>query len=200
MSPRPDVSEERKSQIIQAAIRVFAREGVKEARMDDVAQESGLSKGLLYWYFKSKDDIIIAIAGHLFDAEFEKFKDLSWEGRSACACLEEFFEMFIDDLRGMLKIAPVIYEFYALAFRSQTIRKIMQAYLARFIAMLSPILEYGIQRGEFTPADTKQIALVIGSALEGTLLLWGYAPDLFDPETQLQAAMQVMLNGLLSQS
>ncbi|HET7081061.1 MAG TPA: helix-turn-helix domain-containing protein, partial [Chloroflexia bacterium] len=57
MSPRPDVSEERKNQILDAAAAVFSRLGFHEARMDDIVRESGLSKGTLYWYFTSKDAI-----------------------------------------------------------------------------------------------------------------------------------------------
>ena len=45
MSPRPDVSEERRNQILEAAMAVFARQGFEQARMDDIAQEVGLSKG-----------------------------------------------------------------------------------------------------------------------------------------------------------
>ena len=51
MSPRPDVSEERRNQILEAAMAVFARQGFEQARMDDIAQEVGLSKGALYLYF-----------------------------------------------------------------------------------------------------------------------------------------------------
>ena len=61
MSPRPDVSEERRSQILTAATAVFARLGFHPARMDDIARESRLSKGALYLYFKSKDDLLISI-------------------------------------------------------------------------------------------------------------------------------------------
>jgi AcrR family transcriptional regulator len=56
MSPRPDVSEERKSQILEAAIDVFARLGFHQSQMD-----AGLSKGALYLYYKSKDAIIAAL-------------------------------------------------------------------------------------------------------------------------------------------
>ena len=61
LSPRPDVSDERKNQILQAATNVFSRLGFHKARMDDIVEESGLSKGTLYWYFKSKDDIVSAL-------------------------------------------------------------------------------------------------------------------------------------------
>jgi AcrR family transcriptional regulator len=196
MSPRPDVSEERRTQIITAAIKVFAQEGFANTRMDDVSAEAGLSKGLLYWYFKSKEEIIIAIADVLFGAEFRKMQELTIEDQSARSCLESFLDIFLEDLRGMMKVAPVIYEFYALAFRNPTIRKVMQEYLGRFVAIMEPIVWHGMDTGEFTPGDARQVTIAIASALEGTLLLWAYAPELVQPEEQLRASMALILKGL----
>ena len=58
MSPRPDVSEERVRQVLDAAGAVFARSGFSETRMDDIAAAAGLSKGALYLYFPGKEGII----------------------------------------------------------------------------------------------------------------------------------------------
>src|SRR5260221_11591312 len=76
MSPRPNVSEERKQQILDAAIAVFARLGFRAARMDDVAEQAGLSKGALYLYYKSKAAIIAAQLQHLFSQEFNHLQSL----------------------------------------------------------------------------------------------------------------------------
>ena len=76
MAPRPDVSEERKDQILDAATDVFAEKGFNEARMDDIVEESGLSKGTLYWYFKSKDEIILSIFERIFAREFAELENL----------------------------------------------------------------------------------------------------------------------------
>jgi AcrR family transcriptional regulator len=198
MPPRSDVSEERRSQIIESAIKVFAREGFANTRMDDVAAESGLSKGLLYWYFKSKEEVITAIADLLFGAELRKMQNLSAEGRTARACLESFLEIFIEDLRGLLKVTPIIYEFYALAFRNSVVRRVMQEYLHRFVAILEPLVQRGMDNGEFTPGDARQITITIGAALEGTLLLWAYDPEMVQVEDQLHASMALLLKGLES--
>ncbi len=72
MAPRPDVSEERKEQILEAAMEVFARSGFHGARMDDIAKQAGLSKGALYWYFDGKDAIIQGIMDRMFAREFEQ--------------------------------------------------------------------------------------------------------------------------------
>jgi AcrR family transcriptional regulator len=196
MTPRPDVSEERRTKIIESATQVFARQGFANTRMDDVAEEAGLSKGLLYWYFKSKEEIIIAIADVLFGVEFRKMQNLSVEGRTARACLEEFLDFFLKDLGGMLKIAPVIYEFYALAFRNTTVRQVLHEYLKRFIAALEPVVQVGMDREEFTSGNVRQATIAIGAALEGTLLLWAYAPEMVVPEEQLRLSMTLILNGL----
>ena len=76
MSPRPDVSEERKDQILDAASEVFAEKGVHETRMDDIVEKSGLSKGTLYWYFKSKDEIVLNIFERIFAREFDELENL----------------------------------------------------------------------------------------------------------------------------
>ena len=77
MSPRPNVSEERQDQIIEAATRVFSARGFNSARMDDIVAESGLSKGTLYWYFESKEALITAIVDRVFDTEEIVVKPMS---------------------------------------------------------------------------------------------------------------------------
>ena len=74
MSPRPDVTGERKIQILNAAEGVFTKKGFDDARMDDIAEETGLSKGTLYNYFKSKDDLIIAILDRIFQGVFKQIE------------------------------------------------------------------------------------------------------------------------------
>lgn len=50
--------------IVDAALRVFGRSGVSSATLDDVANEAGISRGALCWYYRSKDDLLKAIIQH----------------------------------------------------------------------------------------------------------------------------------------
>ena len=197
MSPRPDVSETRKNQIIQAAIQVFTRLGFHDARMDDIVRESGLSKGALYWYYNSKEELIIAILDRIFGAEFKKVDALKDAELPAYQCLVNFLDLFIEDLRNMQSLTPIIYEFYALAFRNQTVRLVMQRYLNTFVANIQPIIQRGIDNGEFHSVDAHQVAIALGSQLEGTLLLWAYAPQIMSLEEQLRAGVNMLLRALI---
>ncbi|WP_054857812.1 TetR/AcrR family transcriptional regulator [Vulcanisaeta sp. JCM 16159] len=51
-----------RERILQAASEVFAEEGFFRASVDEVCSRAGVSKGLVFWYFKSKDQLIIEVA------------------------------------------------------------------------------------------------------------------------------------------
>jgi AcrR family transcriptional regulator len=85
-----------KKRIIEAAIKVFAKKGYHQAKMTDIAKEVGVSKGTLYQYFKSKEDLFEAVvqipfrkieeeplselleSGNLLDITSNSFYDKLW--------------------------------------------------------------------------------------------------------------------------
>lgn len=60
MARTPKVGEDRRAQIIDAAMRVFAQKGFARATNRDVAHEAGITTGLIYYYFASKEDLLKA--------------------------------------------------------------------------------------------------------------------------------------------
>ncbi len=196
MSPRPDVSDTRRNQIIEAAIHVFSKAGFDDARMDDIVKEAGISKGLIYWYYKSKEELIISIMDRIFGEEFLRMEKLEDPEIHPKECLDMYFDQYIKDLTGMVPFAPIIYEFYALAFRNKTVKSVMQGYLERFVRSVEPIIQRGIDIGDFMDIDARQMAIVFCSQIEGTLLLWSYAPDSMAIEKQLRGGLQILISSL----
>ena len=82
-STRRGTAFDRRNHILDAAMSVISRLGFHEARMDDIAQEAGLSKGVLYLYDKSKDAIIGAILRYMFAGELRQFTKLREQEGSA---------------------------------------------------------------------------------------------------------------------
>ena len=58
----PEYKEEAKKRIIEASVKVMSEKGYSQTTMEDIAAYLGVSKGALYLYFKSKDDIIVESA------------------------------------------------------------------------------------------------------------------------------------------
>ena len=76
MAPRSEeqfaqIREERKHQILEAALEVFAQDSYHGASMAAVAKKAKVSKGLIYNYFKSKEEILLTLITELFDEAIE---------------------------------------------------------------------------------------------------------------------------------
>src|SRR2546427_12891171 len=61
MARTPKVVEDRREQILDAAMRVFAQKGFTRATNKDIAREAGITAGLIYYYFDSKEGLLKAI-------------------------------------------------------------------------------------------------------------------------------------------
>lgn len=200
MSPRPDVSEERRTQILEAATKVFTERGFADARMDDIVAESGLSKGALYWYFDSKDAIIVSILDNIFDYETAQVRKLIEEEDNAQSKLKIFVETTIKDMEQIKPLMPIFFDFWSLSVRNKKISQAIKRYYQNFLDLIEPIIEQGIQTGEFRSVDVKETALAIGAMYEGTILFYIYFPDILDIEKQFRSNLDMILDGLMRRS
>ena len=196
MSPRPSVSDERKDQILNAAEDVFTEKGFDNARMEDIAEGTGLSKGTLYLYFKSKDDLIAAILDRIFQREFKAIENTDLSTTSATDAIWLFTDTVIKDIRIILRLMPIAYEFLALAFRNKVVQKALKMYINRYMDIFIPIIQRGMETGEFRQVDVREVGIAIGAIVEGTTLLWVYDRSLVDPERHIRSGMLLLLEGL----
>ena len=197
MSPRPDVSEERKDQILDAAEEIFAQQGVHESRMDDIVNKSGLSKGSLYRYFKSKDELLIAIFERMFKREFDELEKLSAAEITAKDRLLIITERTIIDVRKMLRLMPLAYEFMSLAFRRKFVQDAFRHYINKYVDIIKPVIQFGLDMGEIHQVDPLDFALAMGAIFEGTILLWVYDKDLVDVERHIRSGMNILIQGIM---
>ena len=196
MSPKKDVSQERKQQIMEAAQNVFSRAGFHKARMSDIAEQSGLSKGTLYWYFDSKEDIILNLLDRLFETELQTLEKLIGDQRSSEERLRVYADHVIKDMLQMMKWIPIAYEFITLAFRKKIIQKALHKYYQKHMDILTPILQQGMDRGELTAESAQDAAVAVGAILEGTLMLWVYDPEGIEIDRHIRSSLDLLIRGL----
>jgi AcrR family transcriptional regulator len=196
MSPKPDVSEARTSQIIEAAMTVFARQGFHKARMDDIAEETGLSKGTLYLYFKNKDAIITALLKALLGRELSQARKMLDQDGPVIDKLNRFVDIVVKDFTGMLPMMSIYLEFLSLAVRRKAIKVAIRDSFVDFYEILTELVEAGIASGEFRQVDAEAAALAFGALIEGMALLWVYDSERVDLEKHIKAGVQLILDGL----
>ena len=157
----------RRQAILAAAIGVFARHGFDAATTDDIARAAGLSKGGLYWHFKSKDDILAAILVQLFDQELGVLQRLVATEGALAPRLRQLVAHGVDAVLQLEQLLPVMLEFYALAARKSDVRQFLQTYYQRYHQPLAQLFEQGFARGEFHHGTAEAAAITLLAQLEG---------------------------------
>jgi AcrR family transcriptional regulator len=191
---RTDLSEDRKNEILDAALAVFSELGLGDASVDDVVRRSGLSKGTLYWYFKSKDRLIGALMKRFFTQELEKVRVL----QQGPGTVRERLLRYSREVAAVVKRMPraLTLEFYAVAVRQKWVRKFLGDLYARYCAELASVIREGTERGEFRRVDAEQTAAGITGLCEGLILLWALEPKVFPFEHFFEASLRTMLDGM----
>jgi AcrR family transcriptional regulator len=194
VTKQQELSEERKNEILDAALEVFSEAGLQEASVDDVVKRAGLSKGTLYWYFKSKDRLISALIRRFFTLELNKIKKLQ-QGKGA---VRERLLRYSREVEEVVKKMPraLTLEFYAVAVRQKTVRKFMGELYVSYCGELAQLLREGIDRGEFVKMDTRQMAAAITGLCEGLILLWALEPNAFPFERYFEVSLRCLLDGV----
>lgn len=196
MANKDELEVERKDQILDAAEKVFSERGLDQARMDDIVEESGLSKGTLYWYYKSKDAIIDALFDRVFASEIHALAALVEADQPAPEKVEIFIRSVVKEIRRFERLMPLGYEFFALAARSKSIRKRLQRYYRRYIRDLTSILEQGVASGDFRPMSTREVAIAAGAMLDGIALYWFIDPGEVDWDQMQDVALQLVQSAI----
>lgn len=194
MAPR--TAPDRTNQILDAASRVFARLGFAPARMDDVAAETGLSKGALYLYFRSKEQLIDALVGRMVELETRRLAAIRSGEGTASQRLERFGDDYVAEVTRLAPLAPIAVEMYARATRHRTVRAAMQRYFSAFRVELSALVAEGVERGEFRPIDPDLVAVTLTGQLEGLALLWVLDGERVLLAETARTGLRLVLDGL----
>ncbi len=188
----PDLQQQRVEEIVAAATACFLEKGFHKTSVQDIAGRAGLSMGLLYRYFPSKEAIIEAAA--------------TTAGREAREHIEQFAQAtdLVDGVRqlALTLIAAaaipgyqaLLAEVHAESFRSPTLRRMEQQDLAGMRQAVSSALRQHQKAGRLhASVDTLALATVILAAIEGLCVHFELDPAL---DAQLQQRTIEMLTRL----
>ena len=134
-------------QIIEAAVRVFARKGYFNSRVSDVAREAGIAAGTIYLYFKTKEDILTT----LFREKMAEFVAKLWKAMA-------------DQPDPVSKVRRLVYLHFDLLERNPELAEVVQIELRQgqkffrgassqeigsYFALIGSVLEEGVAAGRF---------------------------------------------------
>ena len=143
-------------QIIDAAVRVFARNGFYNSRVSDIAREAGIASGTIYLYFKTKDDILV----RLFRDKMAEFVDALRKqiasAPDAPAKLRRLVRLHFETLEANPDVAEVVQ--VELRQGHKFFRGASAHEVAGYFDLIGSVLQEGVAAGVFRPDLPVKIA------------------------------------------
>lgn len=193
MSPRPDVSAERKPQILHAAAQVFLQKGFSAVRMEDIAAQAELSVGNLYRYFPNKQAITLDLIKLFLEPSLSATQELL---KAPGTCRERLHGSFLRVLTKQDAAMLTLYgEMVHLARYDQCVHTLLQDYNLRYQKLVAAILKQGIERGELRDLDPDALAFAFQSIFDGFMQNMALTP-LLDLNMVLTQTFEMLFNGL----
>jgi AcrR family transcriptional regulator len=198
----PKVSEEYKEQkrlgILDSALKCFGEKGYHTTTMDDIVAYSNMSKGLIYNYFKSKEELYISLIENRSEKTLNELRSRFQQYPSAKDKVREFFRIFrettlTEEWRSFIGVQL---EFWIYASRHENLRELMNSrYKNQFRDFMAEILEHGKKSGEFKQeVKVDIVASLFWAFVDGICLHYSVLWEDYSYTEHFQKTEEMILN------
>ena len=187
----------RKNQILDAALTVLVANGYERSRMDDVVQASQLSKGAIYWYYKSKKDMYLDLVDYWVDQYSATINHLVEIDQSASNQLRDLFNYFTNQYESDPDPFSALTEFWSMAQKDSDFGAKLQSVYSRFLDLLDKIITKGIRDGEFKNVNSRITAMSIMLNVESINWFTLFEPHGVKAREYMQTITDFILSGLV---
>ncbi len=194
--------EARPAEIAAAALAIFAEKGFASARTEDIAARAGISKGALYLYFPTKEDLFRAV---VHEAVVPNIEALAAHMRGADMPFAELMRMMLPRFAEMVLITRLGAVAKMVVGESGNFPELARVWydsvISRAIGMLSGLIADAQQRGEIRPGDPRTHAFsIMGPMLMGVIWHETFSPiggEAIDLPAVARQHVETVLGGML---
>ena len=176
-------SQDSRDEILKAAMGLFANRGFHETSMSEVAREARVSKALIFWHFKTKEELFVAVLNRLLEPYFIDFvEEAAMDERAQIEKLVESYLSFVRDNASSVRffLAQMLHDQRLSEGLNDQVLKLYSGYRAMLVELIARAQQKGICTRR--PAPESAAAFLL-SALNGLLIEYLFmGENSIDPE------------------
>jgi AcrR family transcriptional regulator len=177
-------SQDSRDEILKAAMHLFANRGFHETSMSEVAREARVSKALIFWHFKAKEELFVAVLNRLLEPYFIDFAEeaAAMDERAQIQKLVEFYLLFVRDNASSVRffLAQMLHDQHLSESLNDQVLKLYTGYRAMLIELIASAQQKGLCTRNSPPEAAAGFLL---SALNGLLIEYLFmGANAVDPE------------------
>lgn len=194
------LKEKRQAQIINSALAIALEKGFENSRMDDIVNHSKLSKGTIYYYYKSKKDLYLSLVDFWFIEYSTGILSTLDKKESASDQLIALFSYFIYQYKKSPSTFELMIEFWRMSRLDKDFNYKLQKIYTQFLDYIAEIILTGIDNEEFKDVDPKITALSILINIEGIKWFSIFENSNVEAHEYMETITKFILKGLKKNS
>ena len=171
------IREGQRKRLMDAAIRVFARKGLAAAKMADIAAEAGVSYGLAYHYFESKEGLFSALLEWAFSSVERLYGDALTRPGTPWDRLEWLVTRIVEGLPEYPEAALMVLQAFASEATPSEVREVVNRSMAASQAHLVQLLREGQEAAQVVAGDPEQLRTLLNACIQGLSIASAFPPD-----------------------
>ncbi|HEY6274985.1 MAG TPA: TetR/AcrR family transcriptional regulator [Streptosporangiaceae bacterium] len=194
----PGTADQRREQMLRAALEVMAERGYPETRIADVAERAGTSPALVIYYFKTKDQLLTEAIRFAEDNWYATGTSRLARIATAAGRLEELVAMSCLPEADADPASSWVHwlDLWAQSARHPEVAGVRQKFDERWRETISSLVLEGQEAGEFGPVDPADFAVVLSALLDGLAVQIALGDTVVSPGRAFELSMRFVAKEL----
>ena len=185
---------DKRSRILEAAVKVFARKGYFGARVSEIAKNARVADGTIYLYFRNKEDILVSLFDEVMSEHIARGREELAEVEGAEARLLVIAGHHLR-LLGHNRDLAVVFQ-VELRQSTKFLERFTAGWLQDYLAVISEVIEEGQNDGTFRPELSRKLATkAFFGALDEMVTSWILSSKDYDLVSQAAPVVDLFLHG-----
>lgn len=185
--------ESTRDKILDAALGIFASKGYHDTRMDEIVEQSGTSKGSIYFHFPNKERLFLALVDQFANLLERRVTEAISQQQEGMARVSVALEAIVETF-GRYRRPAKLMLIQAVGLGAPFEQK-RQETNDRFARLISKYLEEAVMVGEIEPLDVDVVSYAWMGAINAVIIRWVYTGEP-EPQRILSALLPVLLRSV----
>jgi AcrR family transcriptional regulator len=187
---------DRRKQILDAALLLFTERGFEETTVEQIARTAGLSKGAVYWYFKSKLELLFTLADNFIQDSVRMLDGLARGYEAGPEAIYLVHRTLYNERLAKPIYAKLLHQLETLGGWYPEIRERLDRYNQMWDDTSTKLINEAIEAGQFRTVDSRLVAQAISAMYHGLAMRHELNPEI-DVVTCLEAATRLFYEALI---
>jgi len=197
-----ELKQRRRHELLDAALELFSTRGYHQVSMDQIAGKAGVSKGTVYWYFDSKDDLLLGVIEREHGLIGERLNEMASADAPAIEKLLRMVDIgsWASPERDRLSSLVVSLMADPESELTKRVFERLRTNIERYSGIAAGLMREASGKEDFKGFSHFELALALGACMHGLMIRLHVCPELCDPARMSELVRELFITPLVNDS